>query len=73
MQLTFPLAGYVEDFHLQVGAPCRAHKRKGGWEPPFRVTNASLLSAVVVVSEIEQIEEIANGRAVLWHIGVIAI
>ncbi|KAA0073137.1 hypothetical protein CIW54_27850, partial (plasmid) [Paraburkholderia sp. T12-10] len=27
--LTLPLAGCVEDFHLQVSAPCRAHKGKG--------------------------------------------
>jgi len=25
VQLTLPLAGCVEDFHLQVSAPCRAH------------------------------------------------
>jgi hypothetical protein len=25
---TLPLAGCVEDFHLQVSAPCRAHKSK---------------------------------------------
>ena len=29
VQLTLPLAGRVEDFHLQVSAPCRAHKNKG--------------------------------------------
>src|SRR3974377_308538 len=29
VQLTLPLAGCVEDFHLQVRAPCRAHQRKG--------------------------------------------
>src|SRR5215831_5406144 len=28
LQLTLPLAGRVEDFHLQVSAPCRAHQRK---------------------------------------------
>ena len=28
-QLTVPLAGPVEDFHLQVSAPCRAHRKKG--------------------------------------------
>src|SRR5499425_3482885 len=28
VQLTLPLAGCVEDFHLQVTAPCRAHKTK---------------------------------------------
>jgi hypothetical protein len=30
VQLTLPLAGCVEDFHLQVSAPCRAHKNKSG-------------------------------------------
>src|SRR5690606_17924266 len=29
LQLTLPPAGCVEDFHLRVGAPCRAHKKKG--------------------------------------------
>jgi hypothetical protein len=29
VQLTLPLAGCVEDFHLQVSAPCRAHQNKG--------------------------------------------
>ena len=33
VRLTLPLAGYVEDFHLQVNAPCRAHKRKGLAKP----------------------------------------
>ena len=28
VQLTVPPVGPVEDFHLRVGAPCRAHKRK---------------------------------------------
>lgn len=28
LQLTLPLAGRVEDFHLQVSAPCRAHREK---------------------------------------------
>ena len=28
VQLTLPLAGCVEDLHLQVGAPCRAHQKK---------------------------------------------
>ena len=28
VQLTLPLAGRVEDFHLQVSAPCRAHAKK---------------------------------------------
>src|SRR5205807_4515787 len=29
VRLTLPLAGRVEDFHLQVSAPCRAHQKKG--------------------------------------------
>jgi hypothetical protein len=28
VRLTIPPAGFVEDFHLQVNAPCRAHKAK---------------------------------------------
>ena len=28
VRLTLPLAGRVEDFHLQVSAPCRAHHKK---------------------------------------------
>ena len=28
VRLTIPPAGFVEDFHLQVNAPCRAHKWK---------------------------------------------
>src|SRR5271157_382765 len=28
VQLTLPLAGCVEDFHLNVSAPCRAHQKK---------------------------------------------
>ena len=28
VQLTLPLVGRVEDFHLQVSAPCRAHHKK---------------------------------------------
>src|SRR3989338_6586403 len=28
VRLTLPLAGRVEDFHLQVSAPCRAHQKK---------------------------------------------
>ncbi len=29
VRLTLPLAGRVEDLHLQVSAPCRAHQQKG--------------------------------------------
>jgi hypothetical protein len=27
-RLTIPPAGFVEDFHLQMNAPCRAHNKK---------------------------------------------
>lgn len=30
VQLTLPLVGRVEDLHLQVCAPCRAHRKKSG-------------------------------------------
>src|SRR5215831_6049166 len=30
VRLTIPPAGFVEDFHLQVSAPCRAHNGKAG-------------------------------------------
>jgi hypothetical protein len=33
VRLTLPLAGRVEDLHLQVGAPCRAHKGKRVADP----------------------------------------
>ena len=29
-----PIAGQEEDFHLQVGAPCRGHKEKGASGKP---------------------------------------
>src|SRR5215813_7790532 len=32
VRLTIPPAGFVEDFHLQMNAPCRAHNRKAEWE-----------------------------------------
>jgi hypothetical protein len=38
LPLTLPRVGRVADFHLQVGAPCRAHQRKRGplVRPPLR-------------------------------------
>jgi len=30
VRLTIPPAGFVRDFHPQVGAPCRAHKARTG-------------------------------------------
>ena len=37
VRLTLPLAGRVEDFHLQVSAPCRAHHQKA---PPIQTGGA---------------------------------
>jgi len=31
VQLTVPAVGPVEDFHLQVGVPCRAQKQNGAY------------------------------------------
>jgi len=33
VRLTLPLVGRVEDFHLQVSAPCRAHQQKTAGKP----------------------------------------
>src|ERR1039458_909274 len=48
VQLTLPLAGCVEDFHLQVNAPCRAHKSKaariGGSNFPLLAYSCSSLA-----------------------------
>ena len=35
VRLTLPLVGRVEDFHLQVGAPCQAHNKKEGYSNPL--------------------------------------
>ena len=33
VRLTIPPVGFVENFHLQVGAPCRAHTKKESGSP----------------------------------------
>ena len=43
VQLTVPPVGPVEDFHLRVGAPCRAHKKKA----PLGVHRGGLISTVL--------------------------
>ena len=48
-------------------------KREGGLQPPSSVPTPLKVSAIVVVSEIEQIEEIANGRTVLWYVRIVAV
>jgi hypothetical protein len=40
VQLTLPLAGCVEDFHLQVSAPCRAHQKNAAFMPRFLLSEA---------------------------------
>src|SRR5437660_12871114 len=39
VRLALPLAGYAEDFHLQVNAPCRAQQQEEGrpWRPSVRI------------------------------------
>ena len=39
VRLTVPPVGRVEDFHLQVSAPCRAHKKK----PRFSFEKSAVL------------------------------
>src|ERR1700734_1372739 len=39
VRLTFPLTGHVEDFHLRVSAPCRAHPTET--DPPRVAPNRS--------------------------------
>src|ERR1700730_11684462 len=41
VQLTFPRVGYVEDFHLQVSAPCRAHQKKAPQAGPSSAQSCS--------------------------------
>src|SRR5690606_9906492 len=45
VRLALPPVGCAEDFHLQVSAPCRAHKQKkgGGDFPPFSCPPAGCL------------------------------
>ena len=43
VRLTLPLAGRVEDFHLQVSAPCRAHHKKSGGPKTSALTCRLLL------------------------------
>ena len=41
VRLTVPLAGSVEDFHLRVSAPCRAHKTN---TPEFEKNSGVLIA-----------------------------
>jgi hypothetical protein len=36
VRLTLPPVGCVEDFHLQVSAPCRAHNKKAALMDGFQ-------------------------------------
>ncbi len=45
VQLTLPLVGRVEDFHLQVSAPCRAHRKKTAKRGGFLIILAERLTA----------------------------
>ncbi len=38
VQLTVPAIGPVEDFHLQVGVPCRAHKQNGAYTKSISIS-----------------------------------
>jgi hypothetical protein len=52
VRLTLPPVGRVEDFHLQVGAPCRAHQKKGTESlfPTRSLLNQMVLKALRIVA-----------------------
>jgi len=43
-RLTIPLAGRVEDFHLQTNPPCRAHKKPQAPDDGWRLWNAEVVA-----------------------------
>jgi len=49
VRLTIPPVGFVEDSHLQVGAPCRAHKMSACGRHAVTVVPASVVSLIVDV------------------------
>ena len=63
VRLTLPLAGCVEDFHLQVSAPCRAHqeKRSGRFAGPSVTEKIAYL--VSLPGEAVNSLGLATGRA----------
>jgi len=72
VRLTIPPAGFVEDFHLRVSAPCRAHKQKGdGCPSPFcdLIRNADSLSlpaattTLILVVNFLLVEDVTAGSA----------
>jgi len=67
VRLTFPLVGRVEDLHLQVGAPCRAHqKKRGTLGCPSAYTNAftAALLETIHVGNADHIHRVIRRRLV---------
>ena len=60
VRLTLPLAGRVEDFHLQVSAPCRTHQNQR--PPSLAALTLPIQSGLVVfVAGALPRHELANG------------
>jgi len=57
LRLTIPPVGLVEDFHLQVGAPCRAHHQKRAAEKlPAALENEKHLKRTLREKEVQNPE-----------------
>ena len=69
VRLTVPPVGSVEDFHLQAGAPCRAHQKKapenqGRRNPRFKSKSKNQASSVITLGK--DVGEIAkHGKAAI--------
>jgi hypothetical protein len=68
VQLTLPLAGCVEDFHLQVSAPCRAHHKKA-WMHDGIQADCGQNSGVVANQAIQAHTPYPWAAADEWKIG----
>src|SRR5450830_242459 len=66
VRLTLPLVGRVEDLHLQVGAPCRAHQKKRGTLGRPAYTNAftTALLETIHAGNADRIHRVTCGRLV---------
>lgn len=84
VRLTLPLVGRVEDFHLQVSAPCRAHRSKRpsspkttAFFPPERAEDVSHLCICLhfliktLLPSDQSISWILNDTAVTPVLGVV--
>src|SRR5262245_30004773 len=79
-RLTIPPAGFVEDFHLQMNAPCRAHNKKGRVDPGLsllqrfscvnRRFEALMLSGVRFHDNDQKLDPFTTSSSAFQHRGV---